>query len=333
MRKSSSAPSAGCGRIDQSRGLVALPRDGSSGGSIVSEVSQTVLPIYIVGDSHALPYRGLMFREKWTGAWALARSCYISGFAAGDFYRPDTGEFQPDLIRFLEFEGLVRDGRATHLSMDATDFAIATAAGQPVKPPLIMVVVGDIDIRAVIMPILADKHDFVPPFETPLPVLDKPLIPWDLVEEAIDRQLSPLIAGLRQLVACGFNRLYVQAVVPPTRNEAAVRRLHGYGCPASVRTKLVDAFNRKLAEFCRPIGVTVLENWAALTQDGLLKPDLELDGVHLPPRAARWYVEMLLEHAINCQWFATNHVRYELFYRMACGLEPVGTTFGAQSTQ
>jgi lysophospholipase L1-like esterase len=308
-----------------------LPRDGESRGRIVSDVSETVLPIHIVGDSHALPYKGLMFKEKWTGAWALARSCYISGFAAGDFYRADTGAFHPEFIRFLEFEGLVRDGRATHLSRDPTDFSIAAAAGQPVRPPLVMIAVGDIDIRAVIMPILGDRHDFVPPFETVLPVLDKPLIPWDLIEEAIDRQLAPLIAGLGQLVACGFSRLYVQAVVPPTRDEAAVRRLHGYDCPASVRTKLVEAFNRKLAALCRPIGVTVLDNWAALTQDGLLKPDLELDGVHLPPRAARWHVEMLLEHAINCQWFSTNHVRYELFYRMACGLEPVGTTDGSHA--
>jgi hypothetical protein len=284
--------------------------------------TQRVFNVYIIGDSHALPYRNQLFREDWTGQWVLARSRYVSGLTAHDLFDEGTGEFHPELVRFLEYEGLVRNGRATHLSRDDVDFAIAKASGQSVTPPLILLTVGDIDIRGAIMPLLKDSHDFVPPVETALPLLDKPLLPWDVLDKAMTLRIRPLIAGLRQLQESGFNRLYVQAVVPPTQDEARVVELHGYACPVSVRTKLVAAFNAKLRVECERIGVKVIGDWGPLTVDGLRRPELEFDGVHLPPSAARGFVNELLEDAINCQWFAVNHVRYELFYRMACGLEP-----------
>jgi lysophospholipase L1-like esterase len=290
--------------------------------SIEDGGSETALPVYVIGDSHVLPYRNLLFREKWTGQWIIARSRYISGLTAHDLFKPDTGEFHPELIQFLEYEGLVRNGQATHLSMDETDFAIAKASGQSIKPPLVLFALGDIDIRGTIMPMLRDTHDFVPPFETQLPVLDRPLVPWALIEEAIGRRISPMIAGLRQLIESGFNRIYLQSLVPPTQNETRIKKLHGYDCPVSVRTKLVMAFNRHLEVECKQIGVTILDLWPRLTNGAYLRPDLEIDGVHLPPQAARWFVDALLEHAVNCQWLAVNHVRYELFYRMACGLDP-----------
>ena len=34
-------------------------------------------------------------------------------------------------------------------------------------------------------------------------------------------------------------------------------------------------------------------------------------------------LEQLLEHAINSRGKSVNHVRYEMFYRMACGLAPI----------
>jgi len=299
------------------------PEETNTGKLILEDLEDIkILNVYVVGDSHALPYRNMVFRERWAGQWVMVRSKYISGLTAHGLFNPASEEFHPELISFLEYEGLVRDGRAVHLSTDEIDFAIAKAAGKSIIPPLLLLTVGDIDIRALIMPMLKGDYDFVPPFETSLPVLDKPLVPWDMIEETIDQRISPMIDGLRQLIACGFNRLYVQSAVPPTRNEARVRELHNYDCPLSVRTKLVAAFNSKLAEKCNAIGVAVIGNWSRLTEGGTLRPDLETDGVHVPPKAARWFVEELLEHAINCQWFATNHVRYELYYRLACGLDP-----------
>ncbi|MET4426401.1 hypothetical protein [Bradyrhizobium sp. RT3a] len=283
--------------------------------------AETVLPVYVVGDSHSLPYRNMIFREKWTNSWVSVHAKYISGLTAYDLFNGETGEFHPGLIQFLEYEGLVRDGQAVHLSMDEIDFSIAKASGESVKPPLILFTVGDIDIRAAIMPALRE-HDFVPPFETSIPLMDRPLLPWDELDELIKRRVAPLIQTLEEMRRAGFNRLYVQGIVPPTRDEKRIVELSGHEYPVSIRTKLVLAFNRHLATECKRINVKLLDLWPQLTEGEYLRPDLELDGVHVPPRAARWFVEALLEDAINCQWFAVNHARYELYYRMACGLDP-----------
>jgi lysophospholipase L1-like esterase len=287
---------------------------------------ETVLPVYIVGDSHSLPYRNLVFRERWTGAWVMARTKYIPGLTAHDFFNPATGEFHPEFIGFLEYEGLVRAGRATHLSMDEVDFVIANAAGQSMRPPFILIAVGEIDVRGPIMRILKDTHDFVPPFPTTVPLLDKPLVPWDVIEEAIEERLGPFIAGLQQLIAAGFKRVYVQSVVPPTRKEERIRELQTYDCPVTVRTKLVQAFNWKMAAKCRSINLTMLDNWSDLTDGGLLRPEFDFDGVHLPPRGARIYLEALIDDAIDSRGLVANHPRYQLYYRLACGLDPFQVT-------
>jgi hypothetical protein len=289
----------------------------------MSEIDQRALPIYVIGDSHALPYKNLLFRDRWTGQWISVRSKYISGLTAHDFFNINTGEFLPSLIECLEYEGLVREGVATHLSKREIDFSIARASGLPITPPLIMFTIGDIDIRGTLLQMLSDKYDFVPPFDLPYPLLDRQIIPWDSIAEVIERRLSPFVEGLKHLRAAGFNRMYLQNVVPPTADEARIRQLHGIDCPLSVRTKLVASFNRIMAEKARAIGVTAIDVWPSLTTgDGYLSPDYELDGVHLPPRSAKMHLEQLLEHAINCPWESVNHVRYEMFYRMACGLPP-----------
>ena len=131
----------------------------STGSDGAETEFETVLPVYVVGDSHSLPYRNMVFREKWTGAWVMARTKYIPGLTAYDFFNTATGEFHPDFIAFLEYEGLVRAGRATHLSADEVDFAIAKAAGRPVRPPLIMITIGEIDVRGPILQLLKDTHD------------------------------------------------------------------------------------------------------------------------------------------------------------------------------
>lgn len=283
---------------------------------------EMILPVYIVGDSHSLPYRNMVFREKWTGAWVTAHAKYIPGLTAREFFNPSTGDFHPDFIQFLEYEGLVRAGRCTHLSMDEVDFSIFKAAGQPVLPPLILIAVGEIDVRGPIMRMLKDTHDFVPPFPTSLPLLDKPLVPWDVIDEAIDERIGPFIAGLQQLTVAGFKRVYVQGVVPPSCNEERIRELQKYDCPVAVRTKLVQAFNWKLADKVRSINLTFLDRWPDLTEGGLLRPEFDFDGVHLPPKGARLYLEALIDDAINSRGRVANHPRHELYYRIACGLHP-----------
>jgi hypothetical protein len=284
---------------------------------------RTSLPVYVVGDSHTLPYRNLVVFDKWTGQLVIIRSKYISGLTAHDFFDIEQQEFLPSVFQFLEYEGLVRDGRATHLSREKIDFAIAQAMCQPMTPPLMLFAVGGIDVRGVLVPMLGADYDFVPPFDLPYPTSGMPLVPWDLVAQTIEQRIRPFICGLKQLRDCGFNRLYVQNVVPPTLDDVLAKKLNrGINCSALVRTRLTAAFNRVLASEVSSIGATVLDVWPQVTDQGYLKPEYDLDGVHLPPCVAQTQVERLLEHAINCPWESVNHIRYVQFYRMACNLSP-----------
>jgi hypothetical protein len=293
------------------------------------EPAQRALPVFVIGDSHALPYKNMLFQDIWTGQWVVIRSKYISGLTAHDFFNLETQEFLPSVIECLEYEGLIRDGAASHLSKDGIDFSVAKATGLPVTPPLIMLTAGDIDIRGVLLPMLCDQYDFVPPFELPYPLLDRQIIPWDMIAEAIEGRLLSFIEGLKQLRIAGFNRIYVQLVVPPTADEDRIKHIQGFSCPLSVRAKLVASFNHILAERMKAIDVPVIDIWRQVTgDDGYLLREYELDGVHLPPRVAKMQLEQLLEHAINRPWESVNHVRYEMFYRMACGLAPIENQAG-----
>jgi lysophospholipase L1-like esterase len=291
--------------------------------------TQRALPLYVIGDSHSLPYKNMLFPDKWTGQWIITRSKYIAGLTAHDFFNLEAQEFLPSIIECLEYEGLIRDGSATHLSKDEIDFSIAKASGLPITPPLMLFTLGDIDIRGVLLRMFSDKYDFVPPFDLPYPLLDRPIIPWDVIAEIIEERLAPLVEGLKQLRIAGFNRIYVQLVVPPTTDENRSSEINGISCPLPVRTKLVASFNRLLAERVNALDVPVIDIWPQITgKDGYLLHDYELDGVHLAPRAAKMHLEQVLEHAINRAWESVNHVRHEMFYRMACGLAPLETRTG-----
>jgi hypothetical protein len=288
----------------------------------ISSIStmQHFQPIYVIGDSHVLPYQNVIFQDPWAGGWFVTRTKYISGLTCHDLFKNNTGEFHPGFIQALEYEGLVRNGKATHLSREEIDFNISVASGRPLASPLIILTCGDIDIRAILLPMLKDKYDFVPPFSTPYPQQDRPVIAWDIFEDIIQRHLTLFASGLKTLRESGFNRIYVQLVSPPTMLENSFFDLHGYSCPAAIRYKVVYAFNQLLMQHCKQLGVQVLDIWSAVTSEHYLKPEFELDGVHLTPDSTMLYLGQMLDHAINHQWEATNYVRHELYYRKACNL-------------
>ena len=223
----------------------------------------------------------------------------------------------PEVMHTLEYEGLVKNKRAFHLSREARDFNAAQAAGVPLAVPFLLLNCGDIDIRTRLLSLLKDEYDLIPPFETPYAKTGAPVYSWDLFQDEMKQLLDPFVSGLSHLRQAGFSRVFIQAVVPPTTNNDRFFELHGYHCPTDVRYKVVCAFNRALAERCKPLNMPVVDVWALVTENGYLKPEFEVDGVHLPPRAAAQHLPKLLEMAINRSGLGTNFVRYELFYERA----------------
>src|SRR5262249_24867935 len=147
---------------------------------------RTVVPIYIIGDSHALAFRGLTFDEEVTGATFATRAKYIPSGFTGHAFWSEGGGLNPDLLAALEYEGLLRDGRAIPFpSADQIDLAIALALERPQVPPVLIITCGDIDVRAAVLPLLRGERDFVPADPTPYPHTDRPLLPFDLVRRML----------------------------------------------------------------------------------------------------------------------------------------------------
>ncbi|HJZ56122.1 MAG TPA: hypothetical protein VKE74_14235, partial [Gemmataceae bacterium] len=279
-----------------------------------------VVPVYVIGDSHALAFSRLTFEEGVTGATFATRARYIpSGFTGAGFWS-EAGGLHPELLAALEYEGLLRNGRAVHFSTDRTDLAIAQATEQPQVPPVLIITCGDIDVRGSVVPLLRDDRDFIPPDPTPYPHTDRPLVPFDLVGREIAGRVGSLVRGALKLQAVGFTRTYLHGVVPPTADDARFRLIHGYDCPAATRYKAARAFNDHLAAECGKNGLPFVDVWPeTTTPEGYLRPEYELDGVHLSREAVRITLHKVLRHALGRTYLAANYPRYELYYRRCLG--------------
>jgi hypothetical protein len=279
-----------------------------------------VVPIYVFGDSHALCYSNLTFTERVTGATLATRVKYIPGFNGPSFWAG--GGLHQELTAALEAEGLVRHGRVVPFSRDRNDLAAARAAGRPLTVPLILITCGDIDVRGGLLPMLRDQRDFIPPYEGPYPPSGRPLLPFDFCQRLLEAHMNQLLDGVTKLWSMGLTCTYLQGIVPPTCNEAAFRTLHGYDCPVTTRYKAAKLFNDYLAEGCLRRGIPFLDVWPDTTSGGYLRPELEFDGVHLPPEAAQIALRLLVDHTMNNAWRATNYARHRIYYETCCGIDP-----------
>ena len=91
-------------------------------------------PIYVLGDSHVLGFKDLFFRDTYTGGDYYTVSRYYSGFAAGGV--SSGGALVPAFVKALEYEGLLKEGRAAHLRVGPMDLAVAYASGSAQAPAL-----------------------------------------------------------------------------------------------------------------------------------------------------------------------------------------------------
>jgi hypothetical protein len=85
-----------------------------------------------------------------------------------------------------------------------------------------------------------------------------------------------------------FPEVLIHALPPRTRDDArAARWTGGVTIPRAVRAKLTVLANRVLEGACARAGIAFVGDWEGLVgADGYLRPELDLDGVHLHQRAA-----------------------------------------------
>lgn len=120
--------------------------------------------LFLVGDSHCLPARDLLAADAFTGRNYIVVSKYIPGLSASSLMQG--GKLARELIMALESENLVREGQFSFASLSNQELAVTFAAGEPGVPPVLVLTLGDIDLRSGFLPKLAEKYDIVLPYET-----------------------------------------------------------------------------------------------------------------------------------------------------------------------
>jgi hypothetical protein len=280
-------------------------------------------PLYAIGDSHSLCFSNMVFTEEVTGQTFVTRCRYLqAGFTMENFYQPHYG-FHPDFRRELEHEGLVRNCRSVHLSADKMDLTIAQAQGVPSLAPMLLLTCGDIDLRLFFLPHFKEDRDFVLPGQHVYENSDRPLVPSEICRNLVDQRVSLLARALGKLRTSGFSRTFLLGIVPPTNDDALFEKVNKYRCPRDVRYKAAQLFNTRIAAACQATGVTFIDIWSDLTEN-------ELDGVHVSRSATMFALNQVVRYGLNHFW-TVNFRRYEIFYSIARGEEPINAEPSATS--
>lgn len=237
--------------------------------------------LLMVGESHSLPFKGLSFSAP-GGESFTCRTLFFIKLLAQQYSNGDLWNLE--LINGLVTEGVLdKQGRPA--------FRAQTPA---ISPPLVFFA-GDMDLHQILVK-MGNKFDFSLPDD---PGYDtdgkKQRLAYTVIEQQIATFLAPFLRVMEQFRAGRFDRLMIHALPPRTPdNKAAARWTNGIEIDAPIRAKMTVATNRQLRGFCDKSGIPFIDPWPALTQDGYLKPDYELDGVHVNHAAALVSLERIV---------------------------------------
>lgn len=262
-------------------------------------------PLYMIGDSHCLIFRDLLFAAPTGQQTFITRAKYCPGLAAHNMV-DGQGQLNTTLLHALYTELLLLpngDGLIPrHLATTtyAEDFSMAI--DQPrISPPLVFFL-GELDLRAIFLKKWDPGSDFhLPPrladanghLEV-LPALPKgPIVPLQLVTEFALQLLQPFLIGLGQLKRLGFEQLFVTALPPQTIDDREYEKHNQYACPAKLRYKALLYFNCLLAELCTGHGIAFLNTWPHLTHQDIFDARFYLDGQHLNKQSCGILIDLL----------------------------------------
>ncbi|MYM67029.1 hypothetical protein GTP45_09335 [Pseudoduganella sp. FT55W] len=268
----------------------------------------TPSPIYLIGESHTLIFRNLLFRAGANDQLFQCRIRFLPHVMAQNFFQQASNAFHPDLLEAFRGEELLRANLApSHLSLDGATISGAWMEKRAVVAPALVLCIGDLDLHHLYGQFAG--YDFELPDDVHYGV-DRSLRPvaYATLLAQVEKLLAPFIAGLRMLRAAGFTRMLVHCVPPRTSDDVATKRwtkVH-----KSVRAKLTVMANQVLARECAANGIPFIDIWPETSKDGYLLPEFDLDGMHLTAAAAHISLDKIVTSLHENTWDAQNNTRY-----------------------
>ncbi|MCU6497098.1 hypothetical protein LPN04_04735 [Rugamonas sp. A1-17] len=269
----------------------------------------TPSPIYLIGESHTLIFRNLLFRAGAAEQLFQTRVRYLPHVLAQNFCDPAVRAYHQHLLDAFRAEELLRpDLTPAHYSLDGASISGAWMEKRAIVAPALVLCIGDLDIHHLLGQ-FAD-YDFELPDDVHYGVdRAKRPVAYATIRAQMEKLLSPFTEGLRLLRAVGFTRMMVHCIPPRTVDDAATLRwtkVH-----KSVRAKLTVIANQFLARECAAIGVPFIDVWPEMCKDGYLLPEFDLDGTHLTLAAAQVSLDKIVASLERHTWDAQNIARYQ----------------------
>lgn len=271
------------------------------------EIIGAVTPIHMIGESHSLIFSNMLFRPSGSEESYLCRTRFFSSLRARQYSVGD--ELSDDYVDGLVAEGLLdRAYRPVHQYAEPSATFLA---GMPLMSPPMVLFAGDLDLHELLRQV-GDQFDFLLPDDPGYGVdPTKQIMTYAQVRDHIAGFLAPFCNAVEQLKAASFDRVMIHCLPPRTPDsDLAARWTDGIVIAAPFRAKLTLLANRLLADFCDAAGIGFIDTWPDLTENGYLRPEFELDGVHINRRSAMISLDRIADQLFDRTADNWNGVRY-----------------------
>jgi hypothetical protein len=282
------------------------------------EILGTPSLIYMIGESHCLQFSNLMFKSLWLNDSFFCRTRYY-GIPAQNYIENDA--LNPQLTEILESERILLDGHAYYMKIAES---AAYLSGLPQLPPAMVFFAGDVDLQNLFAE-LGNRYDFELPGDTLYGVdFDKEPISYLSVSEKLEGLLRPFLDAMSMLRPL-FPRTMVHALPPRSANsDLAQRWSFGVLVDAPLRAKLTLVANDIMASTCAKMDIPFIDLRDQVIEDGYIRADLDLDGLHMGRAAAVLSLEAITAGLYDRTAATGNNGRYELLKALAPDYEGAG---------
>jgi hypothetical protein len=267
----------------------------------------------MVGDKHCLPFHGLAVRDSFTERIFGVACSFLPNMALSGI--GSHGHLTPEFEAALEHLGLLREGKATHLSRDPSDLAATFAAWEPALIPLLVLSVGDADFHRSFLRVLSNRADIELPFETGYGSASRAeVVPHQIAEDLARTIVEPLTFAITTLKGIGLETVLVPTLPPPALPDDRFEATSGFPCPLDTRYKATILYNQVLAECCERAGGQPIDTWPfLLDENGYLREDFVSPDGELNQEASLLTLNQIIHGHLGRQ-VVINPVRYELCY-------------------
>jgi hypothetical protein len=238
--------------------------------------------VHVIGDSHALAFRGKSISLPEYGMVVNASVEFIGGLTMDQLV---TGrQLRPEIVNYFLRNGIItREGIKAAATTDSMVTGVQYASGMGFDRPMVIFIAGEIFIRNVLGAAVAG-----------------PGVKLSEVHDRFRQVVEKYVTDVKSIQSSFGLTAVIHEICPPTADDAKFEEINKFACPRDVRAAAYKIFNTLLLEATYRHHVHFCRSSDYLAVDGLLAEEFEFDGVHADPK----YACTSLERAVSL-WLHT----------------------------